>query len=222
MTSVATTGESIMWFSGWSEPTVNLGRDDDPDDTCNAEAINEDDVCVVQRQGGGGTVFLSPGNEISWSYVTPEDDRADNPATIYNELATTLCEALDELGVEAWHEPVNDIVTNTGKISGGTLRQKNGVVYTGCTLLYDVDLETMFTYLQPQQRKYKEKGYDDVQERVSSINDHVDASFETVKTVLQDHIQQRYEASLSEWRSDEMSRAKRYADKSRQQSPSNL
>lgn len=215
MTTVADTQEPIMWLSGWSKPTVNIGRDKQISDVCNAENVREDNVCIVRRQGGGGAVYLSPGCEISWSYVTPETQRADDHHAIYQSICTHIIQALEPLGVNASYEPVNDITVNGQKISGGTLRHANNVIYTGCTLLYDVNPGDMFTYLDPDEDKYTSNGYDDPRERVTSITDHADASFDDVTQQITDYLTATFNAEQSSWTDHELSLAEENADKYR-------
>jgi lipoate-protein ligase A len=211
--TVKHTGKPITWFSGWKEPTVNIGRDQDPREVCNLEEMNKDNVVLVRRQGGGGAVYLSPGNEISWSLVTPAQRRPETIEETHRAVSQTIIEALNEVGIEARHEPPNDVVTENGKISGGTLRQQDGVVYTGSTLLYDVDVDEMFTYLTPSKEKYEEKGYRDVQCRVDAIYNHTTKEFEDVVDIIQSSVIEEYDCEVSSWTDEELRKARQHADK---------
>ena len=211
--TVRETGESISWLSGWTKPTVNIGRDQNPDDVCDLASMRDDNVVLVRRQGGGGAVFLSPGKEISWSFVTPRQRRPESIKRMHRAVSDSIIEALDQVGVKAWHEPPNDVVTDDGKISGGTLRQQDGVVYTGSTLLYDVDVDEMFTYLTPSKEKYEEKGYQDVQSRVDAINNHTKTGFDDVVDLIQSSIIEQHDCEVSSWTDEEMQRARQHADK---------
>lgn len=175
--------------------------------------MNEDNVVLVRRQGGGGAVYLSPGNEISWSLVTPAQRRPETIQEAHRAVSQTIIEALNEVGIEAWHEPPNDVVTDNGKISGGTLRQQDGIVYTGSTLLYDVDVGEMFTYLNPSKEKYEAKGYQDEQSRVDAINNHTMTEFEDVVGIIQSTIIDKYDCEVSSWTDEELRKARQHADK---------
>lgn len=214
---VKRTGDPLTWFSGWSQKTVNIGRDQDPRAACDLDAVREDDVALVRRQGGGGAVYLAPGNEISWSLVTPRGHRADSLDDVYRHVARHLIAALKQLGVTASHEPANDVVTPKGKISGGTLHDDGTTVYTGCTLLYNVEPDEMFTYLSPSKEKYQQKGYEDYRERVTSLSDETTTTFSEATTTLQAHIQGStpYDWDDSSWTDEERRKAKQLADKYR-------
>lgn len=211
--TVAETGKPVSWLSGWTKPTVNIGRDQDVKSACDLEAIKDDDVSLVRRQGGGGAVYLAPGNEISWSLVTPAAQRRDSIEGIHRDLAQTIIDALERLGIDAWHEAPNDVVTNDGKISGGTLRETRGVVYTGCTLLYDVNTEAMFRYLDPDPSKHKAKGYNDASERVTSIKDLSGASFHAAVKAVENTVLDHTGFKPGSWTDQEREDAERHAHK---------
>lgn len=199
MSYVRRTGESIAWLSGWSKPTVNIGRGQLVENVVNTKAVQKDDVAVIQRQGGGGAVYLQPGCELSWSLVTPSKERADSHKAIYEEVCGQLVSFLSSINISAEHEPVNDVVTGKGKVSGGTLYESDGVVYTGATMLYDVHPEAMQRYLQ-----------DIDPSRVDAITNHTDIGFDEACKQFKHTVID--EADESMWTNDEMQRAKKHAE----------
>lgn len=184
MDSVGNGGDPIVFVAGWDRKTVNVGRSQNIKKRVNLETAKEDGVTVVRRQGGGGTTFLTPGGEITWGVVAPDEEFAEDVNEIYRNRCQVIAEALSELGIEARHEPVNDVVTEKGKISGSTVRRRDGITYFGGTLLYEVDPEEMFRYIAPSDDKKKGKQIEDFEERVNSVKSEANVSFEEAREVL--------------------------------------
>lgn len=182
--SVADGGDPIVFLAGWDRKTVNVGRSQKIRERVNLETAKEDRVTVVRRQGGGGTTFLTPDGEITWGVIAPDEEFAEDVNEVYRNKCNVITEALSELGIEVRHEPVNDVVTEKGKISGSTVRRRDGVTYFGGTLLYEVDPEEMFRYIAPSDDKKEDKQIEDFKERVSSVKSETDVSFEESKEAL--------------------------------------
>jgi len=134
---VKKTGEPIIWLAGWKPSCVNIGYSQKIRDVINLEEVKKFGLIIVRRQGGGGAVYLSDDGEISWSIVAPVEYFPEDINKIYKRVCGRVIQALRE--ITARHKPVNDIVTEKGKVSGVTIKKDHSVVYVGGTLLYDVD-----------------------------------------------------------------------------------
>ena len=212
--------KGLIWLSGWNVDTVNVGYGQCIRDVVDIEEASRRGVVLVRRQGGGGAVFLEKDAEVSLSIVAPQDKLPSTHKKMYEIVTSYIIEALDLVGISSLYEPVNDVVTKTGKkISGGTLKKREGVVYIGATLLYSVDLEKMFSVLQPDKDKYKEKGYDDVKERVTSVKDqNASVSLHDVSTALTNTIHNNFQIEESVWKPREIELAKRKAKEYKKES----
>lgn len=213
MESVEKDSQRIVFLAGWDQKCVNLGRSQVAGEELDLGKVKQDDVAVVRRQGGGGTTFLTPEGEITWGIVAPTKEFVGDVNQIYREICGRIAESLSEIGIEAEHEPINDIVTGGKKISGATLKQKNGVTYIGGTLIFESNPDEMFRYLTPDEDKLKDKQINDFKKRVTSVKKESDASFDEVCEALKKGLLGSKNFEDSDLSSDEMHRARELADK---------
>jgi lipoate-protein ligase A len=111
-------------------------------------------VDVVRRITGGGAVYHDTEGEITYSVVANKKDlKAENINAVYAKFYGGIAEALKILGINADFNEGNaktcpNLIVNGKKISGSAQSHKKGVVLQHGTLLVDVDLEEMFTFLR--------------------------------------------------------------------------
>lgn len=202
----------LFWLAGWKQNCVNIGRGQDLEHHVNVEHVQQrDDVVVVRRQGGGGTTYLTTDGEITWNMAAPQHLFPREVTAIYEQVCSRVITAVENLGITAWHEPVNDVVTPTGKVSGATVKKTGDVVYAAGTLLYDVDIEDMATVLTPSSNTNQEDK-DAVEDRVTSISKHCDAAFTDVVESLADAFLQDRAYDKDQWRENEHDQARELAE----------
>lgn len=216
--SVGNGARPVAFLSGWNEKCVNVGRQQELENVLKLHNVHEDDIAVVRRQGGGGATFLTPEGELTWGIVAPEEEFQGGVNTIYEDVCERVAEALAEFGIEARHEPINDVVTENGKISGATLRRSNGAIYIGGTLLLEVNPEEMFRYLDPGEEKMKDKQIETYEERVTSMQREI-YGFDRneLKLTLLEKLLKDVDSKFGEFTEEELDRAEelreKYSDK---------
>ena len=215
MESVRDTEEKIVFLSGWENDCVNIGYSQKISEEIDKEETEERGLDIVRRQGGGGTTYLTRDGEITWGIVTPEEEFPDDVNRIYEKICGKIAEGLSEIGIEAEHEPINDIVTEKGKISGATLKKEDGVIYIGGTLIYKVEPEDMFQVLTPGKDKIADKKIEKFEDRVTSVRKESDASFDEATKALRDGLLRDRNHVESSLRDKEIERAQSLADKYR-------
>jgi lipoate-protein ligase A len=214
MESVRNGSDPVVFLAGWKQKCVNLGYSQDFEEEVNVDEFQgREDVVLVRRQGGGGTTFLTPDGEITWGIVTREQEYPDDVNKIYEMVCSRIAEGLKEIGVEAEHEPINDIVTEKGKISGATIRKEDGIIYIGGTLLFEVDVEEMFSLLTPNEDKKKDKQISEFRERVSTIKNESEASFDESARALSSSLLKDKDFRESKLNISEVKRAEELANK---------
>ena len=214
MESVRNGSEPVVFLSGWKPNAVNLGYSQSFENEVNQEEFSKrDNVVLVRRQGGGGATYLTEDGEITWGLVAPKEEFPEDVNKVYQQVCSSIAESLKEIGIEAEHQPINDIVTDKGKISGATMKREGGVVYIGGTLLYSVDAEEMFSLLTPDEDKLKDKQIKEFRERVSSVENESDASFEEAVKALKKGLLDGRDFEISELKKSEIERAEKLADK---------
>lgn len=213
MESVRESGETTVFLSGWKPDCVNLGYSQKIEEQLDMEEVEKRDLVIVRRQGGGGTTYLTEKGEITWGIVAPAENFSDDVNRIYEQICGKIASGLSEIGIEAEHEPVNDIVTEKGKISGATLKKEDEVIYIGGTLLYETDAEEMFRILTPDQEKIADKKIEEFEDRVSSVKNESDASFDEAVEALKKSLLETGKFEESELTASEVGRAEELADK---------
>lgn len=213
MESSRGSGETVVFLSGWKPNCVNIGYSQEINEEIDIEEAEERDLVVVRRQGGGGTTYLTEDGEITWGIVAPEENFPDDVNKIYQEVCGRIASGLEKIGIEAEHEPVNDIVTEKGKISGATLKREDGVVYIGGTLLYKTDPEEMFQILTPGEDKIADKKIERFEDRVSSVKKESYASFEETVEALKYGLLNGKDFQEDNLKDSEVKKAEELADK---------
>lgn len=213
---VAATGQPMVWVAGWDRKTVNIGRSQSIEEEIDPDYAQTNDICIVRRQGGGGTTYLTPDGDITWQLVAPTELLPDDPNTIYAYICGQIADQLRAHGIEAEHEPINDIRTPAGKLSGATLKEQDDVIYLAGTMLYQVDPEEMFSVLTPDEEKLEDKAADAFEDRVTAIEDEAPISYEETIDLLYHALLRSRPSETRGWTDEEQKKAEKRAEELRQ------
>jgi lipoate-protein ligase A len=145
---------NTLRFYCWNPSAVSIGRFQDVENEVLLDNCRSFGVDVVRRITGGGTVYHSAEDEITYSVVVRKSDLdASDITSVYAKIYDGLAGAVKILGLRAdfnvgdkGHCP--NITVNGRKISGSAQCHKGGVVLQHGTFLVDVDLKKMFTFLR--------------------------------------------------------------------------
>lgn len=141
-------------FYRWKPSAVSVGKFQIVENEVQLENCTERGVDVVRRITGGGAVYHDADGEITYSVVASKEGlKANDIAEVYARIYSGLTEALDVLGVaadfnEGSAKACPNLTVNDRKISGSAQCHKRGVVLQHGTILANVNLEEMFTYLR--------------------------------------------------------------------------
>lgn len=141
-------------FYRWNPSAVSIGKFQNIENEVQLDKCKKYGVDVVRRITGGGTVYHDTEGEITYSVVANKKDlKAENINAVYAKFYGGIAEALKILGINADFNEGNaktcpNLTVNSKKISGSAQSHKKGVVLQHGTLLVDVDLEEMFTFLR--------------------------------------------------------------------------
>ena len=97
-------------------------------------ALLEQNIPVVRRMSGGGTVYHDLGN-LNYTLITGQSGALD-----YDRCLAPVLRALNALGVPAQKSRTCDMTVDGKKISGSAQKIANGRVLHHGTLLVDADL----------------------------------------------------------------------------------
>lgn len=155
----------------WAAPAVVIGIFQSLKNEVDAEAAQRHGIQVVRRISGGGAMFIEPGNTITYSIYAPESLVAGMSfREAYAYMDTFVLEALGELGIKAWYQPLNDITSDGGKIGGAAQARRGGAVLHHVTMAYDIDASKMLQVLRIGREKLSDKGIQSAAKRVDPLH----------------------------------------------------
>lgn len=145
---------NTLRFYRWNPSVVSIGKFQNVENEVQMENCKRFGVDVVRRITGGGTVYHDTEGEITYSVVVSKKDLGtEDIAIVYAKIYAGLVEALKILGIAADFSQGNaktcpNLTVNGKKLSGSAQCHRRGVVLQHGTLLLNVDLEKMFTFLR--------------------------------------------------------------------------
>lgn len=143
--------QSFAFLRFWriSQTSVVLGHGNKVASEVNIQACQQDNVPILRRQSGGGTILQGKG-VLNYSLVLPisfHESLQSITATntyIMNRMANALSELTSNISVNG----ITDIVIGDKKIVGNAQRRKRrSVLFHGC-ILVGLDLSLITRYLQ--------------------------------------------------------------------------
>lgn len=156
---------ATCFFLWRTQPTVMLGNFQNSYKELNLPAIERDQVQVIRRNTGGGTIYTDPGS-LQFSFVMPGQDDYIN----FTRYMDPIIAALANLGIEATYNSRNDLAIAGKKISGNAQCTKGNYTLHHGSLLYATDFSKMADYLRPPAYKIEAKGIQSVRERTANIS----------------------------------------------------
>ena len=158
-----------------NEPTVVIGRNQNPFRECNLKAIEKDNIHLIRRKSGGGAVFHDLGN-LNFTLIT------DRSPDCTDKNFAFIKDVLSSLGIESEQSGRNDINSNGKKISGNAFFENEKIFCQHGTLLISSELSRLSQYLTASKLKLQSKGIESVKSRVCNLCD-IDSSI-TVQRVI--------------------------------------
>ncbi len=154
----------------WAASAVVIGRFQSLHNEVDVEAAARHRIEVVRRISGGGAMFIEPGNTITYSIYAPLSLIQDlSFGAAYAFMDEWVLTALDELGITAWYQPLNDITSEGGKIAGAAQVHRAGAVLHHVTMAYDIDAAKMLDVLRIGREKLSDKGTLSAAKRVDPL-----------------------------------------------------
>ena len=160
---------------GWAAPCVVLGRFQSVKNEVDRAAADRLGIQLVRRISGGGAMFVEPAGAITYSIYAPDEMVAGMSfPESYAFFDAWVVNALRELGVDAWYEPLNDITSAGGKVGGAAQARRAGAVLHHTTIAYQMNVPLMLQVLRIGQEKLSDKGIRSADKRVGPLRQQTD------------------------------------------------
>ncbi|MFC4903711.1 lipoate--protein ligase family protein [Kocuria oceani] len=198
----------------WDEPSVVIGSFQSLRNEVDAEGARRHGISVVRRVSGGGAMFMEAGNCITYSLYLPQtlvDGLSFSES--YPFLDQWVMQAFQEMGLEAFYVPLNDIATEHGKIGGAAQKRfAGGGMVHHVTMSYDIDAQKMTEVLRIGREKLSDKGHRSAKKRVDPLRRQTGMARADVVDKLLEVFTGRYAAVPGAVGEDELAAARELVD----------
>ena len=166
-------------FMLWrNKPSIIVGKHQNALAEINYEYIKENNIDVLRRLSGGGTVFHDLGN-LNFTFI--QNVNANENLVDFKKYIKPIVAVLNQLGINAKHEGRNDIMIDGKKVSGNAEHVfKQRVLHHG-TLLFSSVISDLSKALKVNPLKYQDKGVKSVKSRVTNINECLSEKISVLK-----------------------------------------
>lgn len=197
----------------WAAPAVVIGIFQSLKNEVDAQAAQANGIQIVRRISGGGAMFVEPGNTITYSLYAPlslVEGMSFRDAYAY--MDSFVLQALGDLGIKAWYQPLNDITSEGGKIGGAAQARRGGAVLHHVTMAYDIDAAKMVQVLRIGREKLSDKGTASAAKRVDPLRSQTGLGRDVIIQRMLDTFRQRNGLSNDTLRLAELTAARRLID----------
>lgn len=201
-------------FWDWDSSLVVIGSFQSFRNEIDLDGARRHGIGVTRRVSGGGAMFMEPGNCITYSLTVP-DSLVEGLGfeQSYQFLDAWVIDALGEIGVKARYVPLNDIVSDAGKIAGAAQKRfPNGVVLHHATMAYDIDADKMMEVLRVGREKMVDKGVKSANKRVDPLKSQTRLPREEIIDSFADHFRKRYDTQAGSYTDGELRAAEKLGE----------
>ena len=158
------------YFMFWrTTPTLMVGRYQNTLAEINMPFAKTNDINIVRRITGGGTIYTDPNG---WQFSFIVKNRGTQQID-FDSFTKPILDALHTLGVPAQASGRNDLVIDGKKFSGNAQYNRKNLTLHHGSLLFNTDLENLVRALNPDDEKLVAKGIQSVRQRVTNIAEHM-------------------------------------------------
>lgn len=183
----------MLWQN---EPSVVVGKHQNVLAEVNMDFVRENNIPVIRRISGGGTVYHDLGN-INLTQIS--SSRKMDQLIDFHKFTQPVIDFLKQFGLEASFEGKNNLTVNGKKFSGNSAHVfKNKVMHHG-TFLYDTDLDKLEKVIHPGNSRIVDKSIKSIRTTVRNIADYLEnpVTTETFRQRLELFLKDYYHMSTT-------------------------
>ena len=197
-------GNDTLLVYSRDRPCISVGRFQKIDDTVNLEYAKKNNISVVRRVSGGSNIY-SDENQMTYSLVISKDKLPASREGSFAMICNAVVTALKELGIKAEHKPINDILVNRRKISGGAQARSGNAVLQHGSIILDIDDDVVASSLKDTKKRSYD-GLTSVKECLGYIPSG-DVMINAIKTGFSEAFGSFTAGELNEKEADEIERS---------------
>lgn len=168
--------EDILLFY-INAPSIIVGKFQNTLAEINVDYVQANNIKVVRRLSGGGTVYHDLGN-LNFSFHTLV---SENDFTDFATFTAPVISLLNKLNVPAKLEGRNDLLVNGKKFSGNAKLVKSGKMIQHGTVLIDSEMMVLVDALKVNPLKFIDKAIKSNRARVTNLIHYLPVNFNTQK-----------------------------------------
>ena len=151
-----------------AEPYVCVGLHQEVEKEIDVEYCRANGIPIVRREVGGGAVYLDR-NQLFWHAIFQRDHLPFSIEEIYAKVLAGPVAAHRAMGIEAYHQPVNDLQVGGKKIGGTGAASIGGAFIVVGSLIFDFDYTLMARVLKVPSEKFRDKVFHTLNEYLTTI-----------------------------------------------------
>ena len=161
--------EGDLFYVYINDSSVVVGKHQNVYAEADTEYLFENNIPIVRRLSGGGTVFHDNGN-INFCFISDFSGRNEN---YFRRFTSPVMSTLEKSGLKPEYSDRNDLLLKGKKFSGNAQHiVKNRIMHHG-TILFSTDVNTLSSSLKQKSRDYSGHSVRSVKSEVVNISEYL-------------------------------------------------